>query len=135
MTKRSDGSEPSSLRSADGAATAFLCLKCLEGLKVGIRTLCSGAMSNTGSTGFVQPGAPQRASFSSTMWSGADGLAAAEEETRGTYNIQDEVRQPHSETEGKKTSNYDICEVFSPARVVTAGVDYGWRGGWSLDLS
>ena len=29
---------------------------------------------------------------------------------------------------------YDLCELFSPARVTAAATEQGLRGGWSLDL-
>ena len=35
----------------------------------------------------------------------------------------------------KRSSMYDICEVFSPARVVKIASLQGLKGGWSLDVA
>ena len=36
---------------------------------------------------------------------------------------------------GVRGGTYDVCEVFSPARISEMASKQGLRGGWSLDLS
>ena len=68
--------------------------------------------------------------------SDANGLACADDGSPGSYNNEHAVRQPYPETSKKRsTSRYDVCEVFSPARVSATAKKHGLRGGWSLDLS
>ena len=65
-----------------------------------------------------------------------DGLAIAEDGSPGNSYHEDAKRQPHSETSRHRlVSRFDVCEVFSPARVSVAAGKRGLRGGWSLDLS
>ena len=61
--------------------------------------------------------------------SDADGLACAEDGSPGRRRQLDELRQPHPETSTRRTtSKFDVCEVFSPARVTSAAVKHGLRG-------
>ena len=70
----------------------------------------------------------------------ADGRARTDEIARGGDKHEHPMRDPHFETsardsKNRKGSRYDVCEVFSPARVAEAARRQGLRGGWSLDLS
>ena len=59
----------------------------------------------------------------------------------GGYKVQDDKRSPYEvETELLKLTSsksaFDVCEVFSPPRVVEAAKSMrNIRGGWSMDLS
>ena len=63
----------------------------------------------------------------------ADGLAHTDETARGGVYDDDPKGAPKVET--SKRSRYDVCEVFSPARLTRRTSAHRLRGGWSLDLS
>ena len=70
------------------------------------------------------------------MRSDTDRLVIADDGSPGNLKKEDAVRQPHPETSNhRRGSRFDVCEVFSPARVALTAEKSGLRGGWSLDLS
>ena len=92
--------------------------------------------SDPGGTGFVQQNACSEVAISSFSRSGADGLATTDATARVQHHHQEHPREAQVETRRRRgQSMYDVCEVFSPARVVEAAEKIGWKGGWSLDLS
>ena len=64
----------------------------------------------------------------------------ADDEGDGERADRAEVDDPDMPVDGEAGSverpgRYDICELFSPARVTKAAAAAGLRGGWSLDLN
>ena len=66
--------------------------------------------------------------------SATDGRVRTDEKAWGRVKVQDPSRGPRFET-SRCASRYDVCEIFSPARIVREAEMQGLRGGWSLDLS
>lgn len=66
----------------------------------------------------------------------AHGLSCADDGSPGNLQKEDVSKQPRPETSDRRsTGRYDVCEVFSPARVSLAAEKRSLREGWSLDLS
>ena len=82
-----------------------------------------------GKSVFMQPNAPRSDSISQCSRSGADGRATTDETARNGVHVQDPVREPHCRNPKgnrcKRQSTYDVCEIFIPARVVTAANELG----------
>ncbi len=56
---------------------------------------------------------------------------------RGTKELKPilKIGPSHGHAAGKKTSRYDVCEVFSPPRICPVATEQGLRGGWSIDMA
>ena len=69
------------------------------------------------------------------------GRTCTEEAARGALSVDEPKGEPHAETcvrsggrTGRKSVEYDVCEIFSVPRVTKRAWKHRLRGGWSLDV-
>ena len=92
-----------------------------------------------GNTGFAQPNDVLETTFSFILRCTSIGHRRTDEgcpvNPRSKSDDGSKATAGHAETRRQGTSTYDVCKVFSAARVTTAAREIGWTSGWALDFS